>query len=89
MEYMICAKFHAMVLSSIAGQKIYIMSYSQKITNVIDDLQLKIPTIDLNNLDKPIKISLDDFRSVEDKILNTIKIEAEDQELAIKNSLNI
>ena len=39
-EYMICSRFHSMILSYILKQKSYILSYSNKITNVIKDLDL-------------------------------------------------
>ena len=61
-EYMICSRFHSMILSYILKQKSYILSYSNKITNVIKDLNL-INTYqsfgDINNIDY---ISIDSFK---------------------------
>ena len=74
MEYMICARFHAMVLSCVARQKIYVMSYSNKIDNVIEDLKLDLPILQLKNISKDMVINKEDFASVEEeKILNIIE----------------
>lgn len=65
MEYMICARFHAMVLSSVFGQKCRVISYSNKIDNVIQDLQLfhqKI--IHVKELDEKTKIPLKEFEEI-------------------------
>ena len=40
MEYMICQRFHSVILSYICNQKYYIISYSKKICNIIEDLKL-------------------------------------------------
>ena len=74
MEYMICARFHAMILSCVARQKMYIMSYSKKIDNVIDDLNLDLPVIHFSEIKENIKLNLNHFVSIdEDKIKKIIK----------------
>lgn len=40
MEYMICARFHSMILSMLYGQKVYNITYSKKQDNVINELKL-------------------------------------------------
>lgn len=40
MEYMVCSRFHAMILSILFGQKIYNLTYSEKQDNVIKELRL-------------------------------------------------
>lgn len=40
MEYMICGRFHSMILSILLGQKIYNITYSKKQDNVIKELKL-------------------------------------------------
>ena len=52
MENMVCARFHAMILSCVAKQNLYVMSYSKKIDNVIEDLDLNLPIIHFNDIDK-------------------------------------
>lgn len=88
MEYMICARFHAMILSSIAKQKMYIMSYSKKIDNVISDLELNLPIIHFDEFDENTILNLEDFRDVEENNLNKIKSNAEAQETGVKKALN-
>ncbi len=87
MEYMICIRFHAMILSALTGQKMYIMSYSEKIDHVNNDLEFNIPTISVNDISFDTRINLNDFVSVErDKIAPIIE-KAKQQEQAIQNIL--
>ena len=61
MEYMICARFHAMILSCIARQKMFVMSYSLKIDNVIKDLELNLPTLHFDEINKEINDAVIDY----------------------------
>lgn len=40
MEYMVCGRFHSMILSILFNQKIYNLTYSKKQDNVIEELKL-------------------------------------------------
>lgn len=80
MEYMICARFHAMVLSCLSNQKMYITSYSDKINNVITDLQLNIPVLKLSDLEENKILELEDFKSIDKIELEKIKIASKKQE---------
>lgn len=75
MEYMVCARFHAMILSSVFGHKCRIMSYSDKIDNVVEDLQLfNQDIIHFNQLDANTQMPLNEFEQVTlDKIKNIIQ----------------
>lgn len=84
MEYMICARFHAMILSSIVMQKMYIMSYSKKIDRVIEDLDLGLPIMNINRLEEKHNLALADFKSVDNEKINKISKEAEKQDEAIR-----
>lgn len=84
MEYMICARFHAMILSSTARQKVYVMSYSKKIDRVIEDLDLNFPILHLNELTENYELPLDSFTSVEKEKIKQISINAEKQDEAIR-----
>lgn len=64
MEYMLCSRFHAMVLSSVFGQKIYVLSYSDKIDNVIKDLNFNIGLLRFEQVQNKEKISLDEYKAV-------------------------
>ena len=85
---MIFARFHAMILSTVARQKMYVMSYSKKIDNVIEDLELNLPIIHFEDINKDINIKLEEFVSVgEEKTQNIIE-KSKEQEAAIKKFLN-
>ena len=78
MEYMICARFHSMILSCIANQKIQVISYSKKIDNVINDLFFNIPLVKFKDIKEDTKLFLKDFNMIKEKELGDI----------IKNSYN-
>ena len=61
MEYMICSRFHAMILSTVARQKMYVLSYSKKINNVIEDLELNLPIDHFDDVDPDKTLSLDEL----------------------------
>ena len=84
MEYMICARFHAMILSSIAKQKLYIMSYSKKINRVIEDLELNLPILHFNEINENSTLNLEDFKSIEDDKILKIVNDAKAQDEAIR-----
>ena len=69
MEYMICARFHAMVLSSTTNTKMYVLSYSKKIDNVVEDLKFNLPIKHFELADFESDINLEDFKAVEDDII--------------------
>ena len=77
MEYMICQRFHSLILSCICNQKIFVISYSKKIDNVIKDLKLEINYKEHKNLKEDEKLNLKEFK--EAKNIEKIKIEAEKQ----------
>ena len=87
MEYMICARFHAMILSSIAMQKMYIMSYSKKIDRVIEDLDLDLPVLHLNELDDNYDLPLENFKTVNKEKIQKISKDAEKQDEAIRKHI--
>lgn len=88
MEYMVCARFHAMVLSSIMHQKCQIMSYSDKIDNVINDLNLfKGNIVHFNEINAETKMPLANFKKVEDEKLQSIVRKAVKQLEGVNESL--
>lgn len=87
MEYMICIRFHAMILSALTGQKMYIMSYSEKIDHVNNDLEFNIPTVHINEISSDTKLNLEEFISIEREKLIPIAEKARQQEKAIKSVL--
>lgn len=88
MEYMICSRFHAMVLSVIMGQKCEIMSYSNKIDNVIEDLELfKQNIIHFNNIKADTKMPLENFEQVQENKVKQIAQNAKRQLEGLKKSV--
>ena len=80
MEYMVCARFHAMVLSCIMHQKCAIMSYSHKTDNVINDLQLFSGNcVRFDNLTEKTKMPLEIFKQLSSEKINNISIDAKQQ----------
>lgn len=60
-EYMICSRFHSVILSYLLKQKLYVLSYSNKITNVINDLKLANNYYTFNDINEINSIELSDF----------------------------
>ena len=60
-EYMICSRFHSVILSYLLKQKMYVLSYSDKINNVIDDLNLIDKYVNVTDTKKIKTISIEDF----------------------------
>ncbi len=74
MEYMICGRFHATILSCVFNQKIFITSYSDKTNNVIKDLELELPIINFSEINDNTNIEKEEFLSADiDKMNNIIK----------------
>lgn len=84
-EYMICTRFHAMVLSCVNLQKMFILSYSSKIDYVVKDLNLNIPTIHIEDVQPDLYIGLEKFVSVPSFSLEKIVHDAHQQEKAFQN----
>lgn len=87
MEYMICARFHAMILSCIARQKMFVMSYSQKIDNVIKDLELNLPTLHFDEINKKILPDKKEFRTVDEKRILQIIEHSKEQDKIFEESI--
>lgn len=79
MEYMICQRFHSLVLSYICKQKFYAISYSKKICNIIKELNLCDEYIKLEDITAQKTIKLEDFFNVEENKLKDIKKHALEQ----------
>lgn len=86
-EYMICSRFHAMVLSYVFKQKKYILSYSKKIDNVINDLKICDNIFHIEEICEKNNIDIEEFDCKE--FDNNIKIMAEKQFYALDQYLLI
>ena len=77
MEYALCTRFHSFVLSSVCKQKIYVVSYSSKIDNVLEDLNFDLPVIHIGDVSRKV-LKLEDFKAINVKSLNNaIELEKE------------
>ena len=89
MEYVICSRFHAMILSAIMNQKCKILSYSDKFDNVINDLGLFTNKIlHFDEICSDTKISLSEFQEVDMGKIQLIRKEATKQLEGVEESLN-
>ena len=90
MEYNICLKFHAMILSYVFKQKFYVISYSKKIDNVIEELKLcnKENYCSLGDIKEDMIIKEDMFCEVNIENLNKIKEASKGQLLKVEEWIN-
>lgn len=72
-EYMIVTRFHSMILSAICNQKIYCLSYSKKINNVVEDLNFEINIKNIDEIEEEEFINLQLFRKVNEEKIEKIK----------------
>lgn len=79
MEYMICERFHSLILSCIFRQNLFVISYSSKIDRVIEELDLCEKYIKLENINQIQHIPLTDFKLLEEHKLEKIKNQAQKQ----------
>lgn len=87
-ENMITLRFHALILSLLFQQNIVVTSYSKKIDNILEDLDLNLKLINLNEYNGTEKIELSDFIRVSDKKLNKIIIDSKEQDRKLYGFLN-
>lgn len=79
MEFAICSRFHAMVLSSLFKQKTFVLSYNHKFDNTIQDLNLGYDIIHFDTNLGDLLISDDYFKVIDNNNLLKIKEKAKEQ----------
>lgn len=79
MEYMICERFHSLILSYVFKQKFFVISYSKKIDNIIKELELCERYIKFENIKSNDKLELKDFNSVDSQKVQELRKKAEKQ----------
>ena len=79
MEYMICERFHSLILSYVLKQKFFVISYSQKIENVIKELDLCENYIKFEEITGEENISIPEFNQIDEKKLENLCNQAEKQ----------
>lgn len=85
MEYMVCGRFHSMILSILFNQKIYNLTYSKKQNNVIKELRLFDRYQEIKDLKYETVLRKYYFKRVNASKLNKISKEAENQFLNLDN----
>lgn len=79
MEYMICSRFHSMILSMLSGQKIYNVIYSDKQSNVINDNSLFNDYLRIEEINKKVKLKEKLFSIVDEKKLRKLILDSKHQ----------
>lgn len=79
MKYMVCTRFHSMILSTIMGQKIYNLSYSKKTNNALTDLDIEYKIDDIAQITYETRLSTKDFKKASKKTVQEISKESENQ----------
>ena len=86
MEYLLCTRFHAMILGAYFNQKIYVCSYSDKLTNVIDDYKLDCQCIKIDkNIENKV-LDLKDYKIC--KNVNKLKKLSKDNYIDLDKKIN-
>lgn len=87
-EYMVCTRFHAMILSIIFRQKIYNLIYSDKTKNFINDYRLFRKIDKIENLQFNTYLRMYHFKRVKRFVLNKLKRDSFGQVDLFENWIN-
>jgi colanic acid/amylovoran biosynthesis protein len=77
-EFMFTTRFHAMILSLIANQRIYPFVYSDKMTNILEDLKYGNKYSNINNI-KDVDNIIEELNSNDFALIPSIRQSAEKQ----------
>ena len=76
MENTICTRFHSLVMSLVFKQKLMVVSYSNKLNNLLDDIGYEFDVVNIDQKIDKLVINDSDFRCIDDKTLSKFKKEA-------------
>ena len=76
MEKTICTRFHSLVMSLVFKQKLMVVSYSDKLNNLLDDLGYEFDVVNIDEKIGKLVINDSDFKVIDDRTLNKFKKEA-------------
>lgn len=88
MKYMVCTRFHAMILSLLFRQKIYNLSYSKKINNFLEDIGEPYVIDNIQEIEYNTYLNISDFKKISKEKLNNIQKEANNQFKSFEDWLN-
>ncbi len=77
--YMVCTRFHSMILSTMLRQKLYNLSYSKKTNNVLKDLKLTYKVDDIDKINYNIRLRKMYFKKISKNKLKKIRKAANKQ----------
>ena len=87
-DYILATRFHAMVLGYVLGKKVLPLCYSDKMTNVLDDLKLADRYLDIRKYDEyPEDPILPLFAEADPGKIEKIRVDAADQFLKLDQYL--
>ena len=89
MEKTICTRFHSLVMSLVFKHELMVVSYSDKLNNLLDDLGYNFDVVNIDEKIGELVINDSDFRVIDDKTLNKFKKEALRHFESLDNSLKI
>ena len=70
MERTICTRFHSLVMSLVFKQELMVVSYSDKLNNLLDDLGYDFDVVNIDQKIGKLVINDGDFKVIDKKILN-------------------
>ena len=76
MERTICTRFHSLVMSLVFKQDLMVVSYSDKLNNLLDDLGYDFDVINIDENISKLVINDNNFKCIDDKTLNYFRKEA-------------
>lgn len=79
MKYMVCTRFHSMILSILMGQRVYNLAYSKKTNNTLEDLEIEYKIDNIDQIEYETRLSMKDFKRADKNKVKEIKKEAENQ----------
>ncbi len=72
MEFMICSRFHSMILSSKLGHKFIVLSYSNKLLTVVNDTKITSSYINLENITSDDLLDINSYQETNSEIINSL-----------------
>ena len=88
MKYMVCTRFHSMILSILMGQKIYNLAYNQKTNNALNDLGVELKIDNIDKIEYDIRLKTKDFKKLKKKKIKELQKEAQNQFAAFEKWMN-
>ena len=76
MEKTICTRFHSLVMSLIFKHELVVVSYSNKLNNLLNDLEYDFKVVNIDENIEKIYFKDSEFKKIEAKVLNSFRTKA-------------